>query len=205
MYKKSVKIESYVYIASVLYEGKSVNRSQMDITRKICDIRIWKKHPFPDISSTNIDTLVPSLYQWVETCGIEVFVCCLSHVCISVSSAKRLPPSCEPLYAINTSHRKQETFMNILCTEFFFPTKTHSRTLLFGSIHPQAPSPFWLTKPATEHAHARLLPGLSWRWTVLLPSDTHREPIAYITPVLLPFVTYLLIPRCSSSDSQNKV
>jgi hypothetical protein len=40
---------------------------------KICDNRTWKKHLFLDISSTNIDTLVPSLYQCVETCNIEVF------------------------------------------------------------------------------------------------------------------------------------
>jgi hypothetical protein len=49
------------------YEGDSVNGSQMDIKRKICDIRTWKKHLLLDISSTNIDTLVPSLYQRVET------------------------------------------------------------------------------------------------------------------------------------------
>jgi hypothetical protein len=42
------------------------------------------------------------------------FDCCFSHfrtsVSTSSSSAKRLPPSCEPLYATNTSHRKQQTF-----------------------------------------------------------------------------------------------
>jgi hypothetical protein len=57
------------------YEGESVNRSQVDTERKTCDIRTWKKkHMFIDISSTNIDTLVPSLYQCgVETRSIEVF------------------------------------------------------------------------------------------------------------------------------------
>jgi hypothetical protein len=46
----------------------------MDIKRKICDIRNWgKKHLFLDISSTNTDTLVPSLYQYVETHSTEVF------------------------------------------------------------------------------------------------------------------------------------
>jgi hypothetical protein len=31
---------------------------------------------------------------------------------------------------------------------------------------------------------------------VLLPSDTHRKPITFITAALLPFVTYLLtLPR----------
>jgi hypothetical protein len=39
----------------------------MDIKRKTYDIRTCKKHLFLDISSTNIDTLVPSLYQCVET------------------------------------------------------------------------------------------------------------------------------------------
>jgi hypothetical protein len=59
----------------VLYknEGESVNRSQMGIKRKTCDIRTLKKHLFLNISSTNIDTLVPSLYQCIKTCSTEVF------------------------------------------------------------------------------------------------------------------------------------
>jgi hypothetical protein len=55
------------------YEGDSVNRSQMDIKRKTCDIRTWKRHSFLEITSTNIDILVPSLYQRVETRSTEVF------------------------------------------------------------------------------------------------------------------------------------
>jgi hypothetical protein len=38
-------------------------------------------------------------------------------------------------------------------------------------------SPFGLLKPASEHACARLLPRLSWHWTVLLHSDIRRKPI----------------------------
>jgi hypothetical protein len=34
-----------------------------------------------------------------------------------------------------------------------------------------------LLKPASEHAHARLLSRLSWCWTVLLSNDTHRKLI----------------------------
>jgi hypothetical protein len=52
---------------------ESVNRSQVDIKRKTCDIRTWTKYSFLDISSTLIDTLVPSLYENVESCSIEVF------------------------------------------------------------------------------------------------------------------------------------
>jgi hypothetical protein len=52
---------------------ESVNRSQMDIKRKTYDIGTWKKHLFLDVFSTNTDTLVPSLYQCVETRSIEVF------------------------------------------------------------------------------------------------------------------------------------
>jgi hypothetical protein len=56
------------------YEEESVNRSHMDIRRRTYDIRTWKKHLFFHISSTNIDTLVPSLYQCVETRNVEVFL-----------------------------------------------------------------------------------------------------------------------------------
>jgi hypothetical protein len=108
-----------------------VNRSQVDRKRKTCHIRTWRNLLFLDISSTNIDTLVPSLYQWVEPRSIEVFW---------VASATSAPPflhlrlsnvlerisqsSCEPLYATNTAHRKQETFfMNILCIKSFCPQK----------------------------------------------------------------------------------
>jgi hypothetical protein len=109
-------------------------------------------------------------------------------------------PSYEPLYATNTSHRKQETFLyEYPFIESLCPQKSHKRTLLFR-ITLQARSPFWLLKPASELAHARLLPRLSWSWTVLLPSDTHRKPITSITAVLLPFVTYLLaLPRIYSA------
>jgi hypothetical protein len=42
---------------------------------------------------------------------------------------------------------------------------------------PEERSPFWVLIPASEHAHALLLPRLSCSWTVLLPSDTRRKPI----------------------------
>jgi hypothetical protein len=58
--------------------------------------------------------------------------------------------------------------MNILYIESFSPQKTHSRMLIFGIIHLLARLPFCLLKPASEHVHARLLPKLSWSWTVLL-------------------------------------
>jgi hypothetical protein len=45
----------------------------MDIKRKTSDIQTWEKRLFLDVSTTNIDTLVPSLYQCVETRSTEVF------------------------------------------------------------------------------------------------------------------------------------
>jgi hypothetical protein len=60
-------------VGGVTYEGRSVNRSQIDMKRKTFDIRTWKKHLFLGISSTNTDTLVPSLDDCVETRRIEVF------------------------------------------------------------------------------------------------------------------------------------
>jgi hypothetical protein len=44
----------------------------MDIKRKTCDIRTWKKNTvFLNISSTILDTLVPPLYQNLESNRIE--------------------------------------------------------------------------------------------------------------------------------------
>jgi hypothetical protein len=60
---------------ALVYERESVNRSQIYMKRKICDIRTWEKQirVFLHISSTTTDTLVPLLYQCVETRCIEVF------------------------------------------------------------------------------------------------------------------------------------
>jgi hypothetical protein len=101
-----------------------------------------------------------------------------------------LPPSCEPLYATNTSHHEEETFLY---------------------EYSPALSPFAHNKPTTEmiFGSTPLKPGqhsdfrnqaLNMRmrvcWTVLLPTDTHRKPITSITAVLLPFVACLLtLPR----------
>jgi hypothetical protein len=60
-------------LSILFYEGESVNRPQMDIKHKTRDIRTWKKYLFFDISSTNVEKLVPSLYRCVETRSIEVF------------------------------------------------------------------------------------------------------------------------------------
>jgi hypothetical protein len=50
------------------YEEESVNRPQMYVKHMI--VETGKEHLFLDISSTNIDTLVPSLYQCVEISSI---------------------------------------------------------------------------------------------------------------------------------------
>jgi hypothetical protein len=91
-------------------------------------------------------------------------------------------------------------FMNILCTVSFCSQKNAQQNSGFRYYTPQARSQFWLLKQASEYAHARLLPRLSWSWTVLLPSDTHREPTTSITAVLLPFLTYLLTPSYNELD-----
>jgi hypothetical protein len=94
------------------HEGELLNRPQMDKKRITCNIRTFI---FLYIPSTNTDTLVSSLYLCVETRNIEVFLLLSQHfptsVSTSSSSAKRLPPSCQPLYATNTSHRKQAIFL----------------------------------------------------------------------------------------------
>jgi hypothetical protein len=97
----------------LLYEGESVNRSQMDMKHKTYEYFI----------KTFISRHILHQHWYTFTIALPVrrnpqhrnlFDCCLSHfrtsVSTSSSSAKRLPVSCEPLYATNTSHRKQEIF-----------------------------------------------------------------------------------------------
>jgi prephenate dehydratase len=85
-----------MYTTIPIYKEESINMSQMNIKCKTCDIRIWEKQLFLDISSTNTEALVPSLYQCIETHSTEVFDCLLSHfhtsLSTSSSSAKCLPP-----------------------------------------------------------------------------------------------------------------
>jgi hypothetical protein len=127
-----------------LYDGELVNRSQMDIKRKTCDTRTWEKHLFLDISSTNTDTLVPSLYQYVETRSMEVLWLLsppLPHlsgiICDFRTSLREfLDPVVNRItrQTLPTVNRKY-FFVNILCPESFCRQKTHNGTLLFGSTH----------------------------------------------------------------------
>jgi hypothetical protein len=173
----------------------------MDIKRKTCDSRIWKKHLLLDISSTNTDTLVPSLYQCFETRSTEFFYSCISYfltwsgiICDFLTSLREFLDlvvnrfTRQTLPTVNRKH----VFMNILCIGPFVHKKSAKQNAALRYYTSQARSPFWLLKPACEHARARLLRRLSWSWAVLLPSGTHIKPITSITTVWLPFVTYLL-------------
>jgi hypothetical protein len=76
------------------------------------------KNLFLDISSTTL-ILIPSLYQCIGKRSIEVVFFLflllprpLSYLHFNLFGHERISrPSCEPLYATNTSHRKQETFL----------------------------------------------------------------------------------------------
>jgi hypothetical protein len=103
------------------YVAQSVNRTQTDIKRETCDNQTWKKHLFLYISSTDTDTFVPSLYQWVENRSIEIFSL-VSHFHISVSTSTPFREFLDPvmnrftrqtLPAVNKKH----FLINILCSE----------------------------------------------------------------------------------------
>jgi hypothetical protein len=131
------------------------------------------------------------------------FDCCLIHfrasVSTSSSSAKRFPPSCESLYPTNTSHRKHESFLYEYSLHWFLlPTKKKRTTKHCSSVVHPSRTVAILTTETSLWTCACASARLWWSWTVLLPSETHRNPITSITFVLLPFVTYLLtLPRIS--------
>jgi hypothetical protein len=111
----------------------------------------------------------------------------LPHLCFNLFVISEIfATEVEPLYATNTSHSKQEKILyEYRCIESYCPQKSPTERCS-SVVYPQERSPFWLLIPASDHAHARLLPRLPWSWTVMLPSDTHRKP----------FVTCLLtLPR----------
>jgi hypothetical protein len=74
-----------------------------------------------------------------ETCSIEVFWLLFQplphlvkhHLWLSNVLERISQAMCEQLYVTNTSHGKH-FFMNILCTESFYPQKMYNRMLLFG-------------------------------------------------------------------------
>jgi hypothetical protein len=125
---------------TVKYEGESVNRSQMDIKRKTCDIETWEKL-FLYISFINIDTIVPSLYQCVETRSIEVFWLlsqAIPHLrfiiwdfrmCLNFST-QLWTALRQTLATVNRKH----FFMNILCIESPCSQKKNAQqNALFGN------------------------------------------------------------------------
>jgi hypothetical protein len=95
------------------YKREPVNWSQMGIKRKTCDFqtsiyfRTYPPQTLIHLSHRFTSALQPAAKKSSD--------CCLSHfrtrVSTSSSSAKRLPPSCEALYAINTFRRKHEIFL----------------------------------------------------------------------------------------------
>jgi hypothetical protein len=103
-----------------------------------------------------------------------------SIICDFWISLRLSRPSCDPLYVTNTSHHKQGNIY-----EYPLPIENAKQNVTLRYYTHQRCLPIQLLKPASEHAHAQLLPRLSSSWTVLLPSDTHRKPITCITAVLL--------------------
>jgi hypothetical protein len=71
-------------------------------------------------------------------------------------------PSCELLYATNTSHRKREIFLYEYSLHWvILPTKNTQQNAVLRYYTPQTLSSFWLLKPAAKYANERLLLRLS--------------------------------------------
>jgi hypothetical protein len=142
----------------------------MDIKHITCDIRTWKKA----FISRHI------LRQHWYTCPIALpvrrksqwsFGRCLSHfrtwsgiICDIRTSLVECIDLVENRFTRQTllTVNRKHFCMNMLCIEFFCP-QNGTTECCSSVVHPQARSLFWLLTPASEHAHARLLPRLSWR------------------------------------------
>jgi hypothetical protein len=111
----------------------------MDMKRKTCDIRTWgkKRHLFLDISSTNIETLVPLLRNPQNRSLLTVF------------SATSTPPFQPLRHQRNISHpvvncfkrqtlltlNRKHFFMNVICIESFYAHKKGTAERCSSVIH----------------------------------------------------------------------
>jgi hypothetical protein len=123
------------------YKVESVNGTQMDIKRKTRDVWNWEKHLFLDISSTNIDIVVSSLCQCVETHSTQVFWLLfqpLTHLRFNLFVIRKMfttllwTPLCKKKKKkkTTTSHHKQETFL-----QYPLQIPKQNRTRLFKHSH----------------------------------------------------------------------
>jgi hypothetical protein len=103
----------------IIYELESVDRWQMDIKRKIYDIRTCKQIFISRHILHQHWYTCPIALQFVETHSTEVLWLLsqqplphlLGHHLQFSNALKRIcQPSCEPVYATNTSYRTEETF-----------------------------------------------------------------------------------------------
>jgi hypothetical protein len=112
---------------------ESVNRPQMDIKRKTWDIRTWKEHLFLDMSSTNIDKLVPSLYQFVEIRGSATCPTPFQplrhqrnfrHPVVNRFTLQTLPTVNRKYFFINNLCTSQKNRTTELCSSVVHPSST---------------------------------------------------------------------------------
>jgi hypothetical protein len=124
------------------YEGESVNRSQMDMKRKTCDV-IFEPGKYNYLFIYPLPTSIHLYHHFISAskpAAYKSFDCRLSHfrnsASTSSSSAKRLPPNCEPLYTTNTSHRKHETFLYEYPSHWvLLPIKKSTTEHCFSVVH----------------------------------------------------------------------
>jgi hypothetical protein len=139
----------------------------MDIKSKTCDIRTWKE-TFNSQHRNLLTVISPtSTPGWASS---ATFVRLWENFSTQLWIVLRDKILYEyPLHLVLFAHKKN--------AQQNAPLRYYT---------PHTWSPFWLLKPDSEHAHALLLPRLSWSWTVHLPSDTHRKPIFFFIGTTAP-------------------
>jgi hypothetical protein len=152
-----------------------------------------EKHLFLVMSSTNIDTLVQSLYQCVETRSIEVFWSLFQslpqlvehHLRLSNVRERIFRPSCEPLCATKTSHSKQETVLYEYPLHWvILPTEIRTTERCSSAIYSSSTVAILTTETILWVCACSSAICLSWTWTVLPPSYTDRKPVYSLFLVL---------------------
>jgi hypothetical protein len=86
--------------------------------------------------------------------------------------------SCEPLYATNSFHCKQELFLYEYRLHWV-PLPTNKRTTERWSSVVHSSSTVAILTTETSLWTCVCIPRLSGSWNLVLPIDTHRKPLTY--------------------------
>jgi hypothetical protein len=139
----SKKLSCLWFIYQVYYEGESVDRSQMDIKHKTCEIWTWKKtfiscnilHQHWCICPTTLPVCQNPHHRSLLTVVSATCATWLGIICSFRITLREFPDPVVNHFTLQTlpTVNRKHFFMTKLCIKSFCPQRKHIRMLFFDS------------------------------------------------------------------------